>query len=145
MRLVYRSLVWGSTVLALAAAATDVRAAKTITLKGQVGYIGEWAFAATMDMVTLSSDAGTPSSLPDTRYAGPLKMRHIGACSANGPDEHTGRMTATIRSDTVEKLTLSYESENCVYTSATTLRKITRGFMRCNGTASVPIYFWMTP
>jgi hypothetical protein len=123
--------------LVVGAAAAGPALARTVVLKGQVGYIGEWAFSARLDPVPASA-------APEASYAGPLTMRHIGVCSADGPEERHGRLTAALGPVGVDRLLLSYEGTSCVYAgSPATTTAVVRGFMRCNGGAQVPIYFWI--
>ena len=123
---------------ALGAVAALPAGADTLRLKGQVGFIGEWAFVSTLDPDLKATPAVDPS------YAGPLVMRHVGLCSSNGPEEQTGRMSlASFRGQRVEALRLVYGTQACVYTGP--LSKEAGGFMRCVGGSEVPIRVWVDP
>lgn len=111
--------------------------AKTITIKGQVGFIGEWALSSSLD------PSGAPAS-GQANYSGALTMRHVGLCSANGPEEQKGQMTAAVQNDTVSRLTLAYGTQRCDY--ARPEAPGTRTFLRCNnGAVQVPIRVWIAP
>lgn len=112
--------------------------ADTLRLKGQVGFIGEWAFASTLDSGTEAGPGVEPG------YAGPLIMRHVGLCSANGLEEQTGRMSvASFHGQAVEDLKLVYGTQACLYTGP--LSQEAGGFMRCTGGSEVPIRVWIDP
>ena len=129
-----RLIVW----LLMCAAVAAPAAAATLRLKGQVGFVGEWAFASSLD---------SPSRIgagPQPGYAGPLTMRHVGLCSANGPEEQTGRLSVgSLHGQAVEDLRLVYGSESCVYTGP--LSEEAGGTMRCTGGSEVPIRVWIDP
>ena len=57
--------------------------AQTRAVTGQAGILGEWELTAT---VTEQADGG------GRRWTGPLSLKHVGFCSADGPEEKTGEL-----------------------------------------------------
>ena len=55
--------------------------AQTHTVFGQAGILGEWELTA---ILTQETEGG--------RWKGPLSLKHVGFCSADGPEEKTGEL-----------------------------------------------------
>ena len=104
---------------------------KSFDVTGVMGNIGEWEVTA-----ALARDS-------DTReFSGPMKVKHIGWCSQDGPLEKTGELkirlarfshsiAATIRIDGVE----------CDY--AGSLSDAYSGMLACPGRRPVHLLLWM--
>jgi hypothetical protein len=114
--------------------------AEAIVVQGQVGVIGEWALKASLA-------PPHPEGSGDAQiYSGLLKLRHVGVCSVEGPEEKTGRATASMRAGVVDQLVLAFGADNCVYPGPLHLSsKVSRGFMRCKSGFQVPISLWTVP
>jgi len=54
--------------------------AQTLDVSGQFGILGEWDLTATVT----EQAAG--------KWVGPVRMRHIGYCTVEGPEEKTGEL-----------------------------------------------------
>ena len=59
-------------------------AAQTRAVAGQFGVLGEWDLTATLTRQT----AG--------HWAGPVRMRHVGYCTVEGPEEKTGELQLSL-------------------------------------------------
>ena len=81
-----RAVVWGMVLFGLAGPS----GAQTRSVTGQTGILGEWELTATV--AEQGDGAGR-------RWTGPLSLRHVGFCSADGPEEKTGELRLSV-SDT---------------------------------------------
>jgi hypothetical protein len=96
MRIALLMLVWP-----LAAAA------QTRVVTGQSGVLGEWELTAT---VTEQTDGGV------RRWSGPLSLKHIGFCSAEGPEEKTGEVRLRVSDPPGEAIaTLVIDGTECTF------------------------------
>jgi hypothetical protein len=64
-------------------AAVSPSVARTLVVAGQAGVLGEWELTATV------------TEQPDG-WRGPLSLKHVGFCSADGPEEKTGELRLRI-------------------------------------------------
>ena len=81
----------------------------------------------------------------DQVYVGPLHLRHIGKCSANGVEEKLGFASAPVHDGVASNLTLEFGGESCVFEGQLPLSaKVTRGAVHCH-TGMVPISLWAAP
>jgi hypothetical protein len=98
---------------------------------GQAGVLGEWEL--TGDLIE-----GEQSK----KFSGPLKMKHVGICTQDGPEERAGEINLQIGSDS-ESLTatLVLDGTPCNYSA----RKMHayEGTMACAGRAPVPLVVWL--
>jgi hypothetical protein len=59
-------------------------AAQTRAVAGQFGVLGEWDLTATV------------TKQPAGHWAGPVRMRHVGYCTVEGPEEKTGELQLSL-------------------------------------------------
>ena len=59
--------------------------AQTRVVTGQMGILGEWELTATVSRQADGSSA----------WSGPLNLKHVGFCSADGPEEKSGELRLT--------------------------------------------------
>jgi hypothetical protein len=102
---------------------------QTRAVSGQSGILGEWELTAT---VMKETDGGRP------RWSGPLTLKHIGFCSADGPEEKTGELRLNV-SDPPNEIaaTLLIDGIACTFTGH--LRDEYYGLMMCPDRPDVPM------
>jgi hypothetical protein len=104
-------------------------AAQTREVAGAAGVLGEWEITATVKMQT---DGGEP------RWRGPLSMKHVGICSADGPEEKTGELRLTVSNPSnAVNATLLIDGEVCTFSGQR--REGYEGIMNCPDARSVPM------
>jgi hypothetical protein len=111
------------TLLALAAPSW----AETRTVSGQTGILGEWEFSATVS---------EQASGRTRHWAGPLTMRHVGFCGADGPEEKNGELRIAELGNTMTA-TLLIDGTECSFTGR--LKDGYDGVMKCPDRRSVPM------
>ena len=84
-----RAVVWGIVLFGLAGPS----GAQTRSVSGQTGMLGEWELTATV--AEQADGAGR-------RWTGPLSLRHVGFCSADGPEEKTGELRLSVSDSAAE-------------------------------------------
>jgi hypothetical protein len=122
-------LIAGLVGLAVGSAAATAHA-QTLQITGTTGYLSEWKFE-----VALAKKAPD-----DDEFAGPLRWKHVGLCSANGPEEKTGEINVQIRRMgpwSRVNATVSFEQLKCTYRGP--FSSSVRGFMECSDRTSLPL------
>jgi hypothetical protein len=108
---------------------TTSSGAQTRDVSGQSGILGEWELTAT---VMREADGG------GRRWSGPLTLKHIGFCSADGPEEKTGELRLDVYDPPNEAAaTLLIGGVTCSFTGHLTDEY--RGVMMCPGRPDVPM------
>jgi hypothetical protein len=103
--------------------------AQTRAVSGQSGILGEWELTAT---VTKETDGG------GRRWSGPLRLKHIGFCGVDGPEEKTGELRLDVPDPPNEATaTLLIEGVACTFTGRLTDEY--NGVMRCPDRPEVPM------
>ena len=106
--------------------------AESLELLGYAGMLGEWELTAPLTL----TGAGKRD------FAGPLKMRHVGVCTQDGPEEKTGELRLRVSGSTTRvSATLLIEATQCSYTGD--LRASYDGMMNCPDRRSVPLTLWI--
>ena len=77
------AVVWGMVLFGLAGPS----GAQTRSVTGQSGILGEWELTATV--AEQGDGAGR-------QWTGPLSLKHVGFCSADGPEEKTGELRLSV-------------------------------------------------
>jgi hypothetical protein len=114
--------------LALIGLAATSRA-QTRSVTGQAGILGEWELVAT---VAEQADGER------REWAGPLSMKHVGFCSADGPEERTGELRLVVSDPPVEaSATLTIEGTICTFRGR--LNGAYDGIMTCPDRRDVPM------
>jgi hypothetical protein len=105
--------------------------AEPYAASGQVGYLQEWELKATL--------AKTASG-GRVEYSGPMTLRHVGLCSANGVEEKSGSMRVTMsRSATAVEGTLAMEGDSCRLVASRA--QSYSGLLTCRNGQGVPVSF----
>jgi hypothetical protein len=101
--------------------------AQTRTVADQSGMLAEWALTAEVTEETGSK-----------QWTGPLTMKHVGFCSADGPEEEAGELRMTI-SEPPESIaaTLTIEGVACTFNGK--LSGTYDGVLRCPDRRDVPM------
>ncbi len=103
--------------------------AQTRSVTGQTGLLGEWELTATV--AKQGDGAGR-------QWTGPLSLKHIGFCSADGPEEKTGELQLRV-SDTPAEATATLVIEGTTCTFHGRLRRDYDGIMTCPDRRDVPM------
>ena len=113
---------------AVVSAATPALA-QSYSASGQIGYLQEWEIKGSLAKTTPRSGAD---------YSGPVTLRHVGLCSANGVEEKPGVMQLKVSSSRLEG-TLAMDDDNCrIVASASSSYS---GLLSCRNGQGVPISF----
>jgi hypothetical protein len=103
-------------------------------LLGQAGVLGEWE---------LTGNLTEGGSGPRKEFSGPLKMKHVGICTQDGPEERAGeiRLQLAGRSESQVTAELMLDGVRCTYSA----RKMHayEGSLSCAGRAPVPLLVWL--
>jgi hypothetical protein len=100
--------------------------AETREVTGQYGVLGEWDLVASVTKRTAD------------HWSGPVKLRHIGYCTQDGPEEKTGELQ--LRIDETSKrvqATLLVDGKSCTFSASH--RQGYDGVMRCPNQRPTPM------
>jgi hypothetical protein len=105
--------------------------ARSYSARGQIGYLQEWEMKASLAKTATSAGAD---------YAGPITLRHVGLCSANGAEEKSGTLELKMssRKSDIEG-TLALPDDNCRVTVSASQGY--SGLLNCRDGQGVPIKF----
>jgi hypothetical protein len=106
--------------------------AETLELVGYSGVLGEWELTASVTSVG-------PASKKD--FAGPLKMRHVGYCTQDGPEERTGEIRLSLAGSSRLTATLLVNGVECSYSGRQSDNYI--GTLKCPDRRAVPLTLWL--
>ena len=101
--------------------------AQTRIVTGQVGVLGEWELTATVE------EAGERT---ERHWFGPLSLRHIGFCGADGPETRSGELRLQV-SQRQAVATLTIDGTACTFRGQ--LKSGYAGVMRCADRRDVPM------
>jgi len=98
---------------------------------GQAGVLGEWELTGNLTEGEQRKE-----------FSGPLKMRHVGICTPDGPEERAGEISLQLVGRS-EMLTarLVLDGVLCTYSARQT--HAYEGTMACAGRAPVPLVVWL--
>jgi hypothetical protein len=124
----------GSAMLgAVALCLCDVPKLGAIEFLGQAGVLGEWELTGTL--IESGSD-------PGKEFFGPLKMKHVGICTQDGPEERAGEIRLQLAGqDAQVTADLVLDGARCSYTARKA--RAYEGTLSCTGRASVPLLVWL--
>jgi hypothetical protein len=108
---------------------------QSYSVEGQVGYLQEWEMKASRTKTMTSTGVD---------YDGPVTLRHVGLCSANGVEEKSGvvQLKVSRRNSAIEG-TLVIKDDSCrIVVSAS---KSYSGLLNCRDGQGVPISFSINP
>jgi hypothetical protein len=107
-------------------ALTGQAGAETLTVSGQAGILGEWELTATV------------TEQVNAEWIGPLSLKHIGFCSADGPEEKTGEIRLHLSDPPARATaTLLIAGDFCSFTGI--LKDEYDGVMTCPDRRGVPM------
>ena len=111
-----------------------VQSLGAMELLGQAGVLGEWE---------LTGNLTESRSGPHKEFSGPLKMKHVGICTQDGPEERAGeiRLQLAGRSESRVTAKLVLDGVPCTYSARKT--HAYEGTMSCAGRAPVPFLVWL--
>ena len=113
---------------AVVSAATPALA-QSYSASGQIGYLQEWEIKGDLAKTTTRTGAD---------YSGPVTLRHVGLCSANGIEEKPGVVQLKVSPSRLEG-TLAMDDDNCkIVASAASSYS---GLLSCRNGQGVPIHF----
>ena len=101
---------------------------------GQAGVLGEWE---------LTGNLTEGGSGPRKEFSGPLKMKHVGICTQDGPEERAGEVRLQLAGRSESRMTaeLVLDGVPCTYSARKT--HAYEGTMSCAGRAPVPLLVWL--
>jgi hypothetical protein len=122
-----------SAILLCAGAATAF--GQSYSLDGQVGYLQEWEMKASLTKTVTSTEMD---------YDGPVTLRHVGLCSANGVEEKSGVVQLKVsRTTSAIEGTLAIKDDSCRIVASAS--KSYSGLLNCRDGQGVPISFSINP
>lgn len=102
-------------------------------LLGQAGVLGEWELTGNL----IESGSG-----PRKEFSGPLKMKHVGICTQDGPEERAGEIRLQLAgSESQVTAELVLDGARCTYNARKT--HAYEGTLSCAGRAPVPLLMWL--
>jgi hypothetical protein len=100
---------------------------------GQAGVLGEWE---------LTGDLTESESGPRKEFSGPLKMKHVGICTQDGPEERAGEIRLQLAGPELQVTAeLVLDGARCTYSARKT--HAYEGTLSCEGRAPVPLLVWL--
>lgn len=105
--------------------------ADTLEVTGYAGVLGEWELTARIT----TGAAGTKD------YAGPVKMRHVGYCTQDGPEERSGQIRMSLSGSSRLKGTLLVNGVECSYSARRTDSYV--GSLNCPDRRTVPLTLFL--
>ena len=117
-----------ASVILLCAGATAAQA-QSYLATGQIGYLQEWEIKGSLARITTRSGAD---------YSGPVTLRHVGLCSANGIEEKAGVVQIKVSSSRLEG-TLALDDDSCKIVAQASPSYT--GLLSCRNGQGVPISF----
>jgi hypothetical protein len=105
-------------------------AARSLQVTGTAGYLSEW---------DLKAEATAGVSGRRDEFSGPLTLKHVGLCSANGPEEKLGKIEFHISKSLWSSeihATLSIDGKRCSYSGKLSESS---GFMDCSDGNGIPL------
>ena len=101
-------------------------AAQTRAVAGQFGMLGEWDLTATLTKQT------------SEQWAGPVRLKHIGYCTTDGPEEKRGELQLNL-AELRGRITGTMVIDGVACTFSGRLKDGYDGTLRCPDRRDVPI------
>jgi hypothetical protein len=119
---------------AVAVCLLEVPKAQVMELLGQAGVLGEWELTGNLS-------EGEPG--PRIEFFGPLKMKHVGICTVDEPEQRAGDIRLQFADHSQSRVTanLVLDGVACTYDARKT--HVYEGTMSCAGRAPVPLLVWL--
>ncbi len=123
-------------LLAVAACAvSSAVGAQSYSANGQIGYLQEWEMKGSLAKTVTRTGAN---------YEGPVTLRHVGLCSANGIEEKSAVVQLRVPPTNAGLVgTLAMKDDNCQI-SASAGQPYT-GLLNCRDGQGIPIHFTIAP
>jgi len=100
--------------------------AQTLPMAGQFGILGEWDLTATL------------AKQSDGQWVGPARMRHVGYCTVEGPEEKTGELQLKLTASRGRvNGTILIDGVSCTFSAR--LKEGYDGTLRCPDRRDVPM------
>jgi len=100
---------------------------------GQAGVLGEWE---------LTGNLTESGSSQRKEFSGPLKMKHVGICTQDGPEERAGEIRLQLAGPELQVTAeLVLDGARCTYSARKT--HAYEGTLSCEGRAPVPLLVWL--
>lgn len=101
-------------------------AQQTRAVAGQFGILGEWDLTATL------------TKHPDGQWVGPARMKHVGYCTVDGPEEKSGELRLTLAKSR-ERIsgTILIDGASCTF--SVRLKEGYEGNLRCPAWRDMPM------
>ena len=128
-----RAVVISSLLVAGACVASSVAAAETYSANGQIGYLQEWEMKGNLTKTTTRAGAN---------YDGPVTLRHVGLCSADGIEEKSGVVQLRVTNASFIG-TLTLTDDNCRISASN--GQPYAGLLNCRDGQGIPIHFTIEP
>lgn len=103
--------------------------AQSYSASGRIGYLQEWEIKGSLAKTTTRAGAD---------YSGPVTLRHVGLCSANGIEEKPAVVQLKVSPSRLEG-TLAMADDSCRIVAAASPSY--SGLMSCRNGQGVPISF----
>jgi hypothetical protein len=103
-----------------------------IELLGQAGVLGEWELTGNLT-------EGGPGQRKE--FSGPLKMKHVGICTQDEPEERAGEIRLQLADGSRVTAELVLDDIRCTYSARKT--HAYEGTLSCAGRAPVPLLVWL--
>jgi hypothetical protein len=103
-----------------------------IELLGQAGVLGEWELTGNL------TESG-PGQRKE--FSGPLKMKHVGICTQDEPEERAGEIRLQLADGSRVTAELVLDDVRCTYSARKT--HAYEGTLSCAGRAPVPLLVWL--
>jgi hypothetical protein len=115
---------------ALLAAVCGTAHAEVIQVTGKLGFLAEWEVSAKVTESAASHKV---------EFSGPLKIRHIGVCSHDGPDEILGEIRYRITGWITRRMhaTLVLDGSKCTFEGK--LSGVYDGVISCERWHGIPL------
>ena len=130
------ALVGTISVVLIAAGLNEVatsRIPQSMQIVGYAGHLGEWELTA----VVSKNDPRSATNL-----AGAMKMKHVGFCSSDGPEEKAGALQVQLsRLSSSVEVKLQFDGVECTHTGDLTDAYI--GTLVCPDRKAVPLTLWI--
>lgn len=100
---------------------------------GQAGVLGEWE---------LTGNLAENGPGPRKEFSGPLKMKHVGICTQDGPEERAGEIRLQLAGSELQVTAeLVLDGARCTYSARKAYAY--EGTLSCAGRAPVPLLVWL--
>jgi hypothetical protein len=118
-----------------ACAASSAASAQSYSANGQIGYLQEWEMKGSLAKTMTRTGAN---------YDGPVTLRHVGLCSADGIEEKSGIVQLRISPTNASFAgTLALKDDNCQISSSA--GQPYTGLLSCRDGQGIPIHFTIEP